>query len=193
MNSQNSGQSSHTAGNDRDARLAPGWRYVPVEVLREGVVELVARLKVRGVSTLAGVAKDTVWKFMNGISEPTYATRKKLGELFLDFFPGGVMTERAEEGEKKWKLRPRLIELLPKGEANARAAVSLIFQLARAFPNEVPKNIAEIEHWMDLQVRGEYWAEKHYGELARRANEEETEEAKARRRAGRARKERNGR
>jgi hypothetical protein len=187
MNRRTGGQSSHTAGNDRDATLAPGWRYIPEELLREGIIELVARLKVRGVATMAGMAKDTVWKFINGVSQPNYATRKRLGELFLDFFPGGVMSKPAEEGEKRWKLRPRLIELLPKGEANARAAVSIIFQVARAFPDEVPRNIAQIEEWMDLQVRGEYWAEKHYGEIARRANAEEIERARHRRQGTRPR------
>ena len=116
------------------------------------------------------MAKDTVRKFVNGISQPTFSTRRKLGELFLELYPGGTMTQPLVDGEKKWKLRPRLIELLPRGEGNARAAVSLIFQVARLFPREVPRNIAEIEEWMDLQVRGEYWAERHYGEIARQAN-----------------------
>ncbi|HEX8903820.1 MAG TPA: hypothetical protein VF771_03205, partial [Longimicrobiaceae bacterium] len=137
------------------------------------IIELVARLKVRGVATMAGMAKDTVWKFVNGVSQPNYATRKRLGELFLDFFPGGVMSKPAEEGEKKWKLRPRLIELLPKGETNARAAVARLIQLARESPHHAPKHLDELHEWLDLQVRAEYWAERHYDEIARAANDVE--------------------
>ncbi|HEX8246357.1 MAG TPA: hypothetical protein VF541_22830 [Longimicrobium sp.] len=37
-------------------------------------------------------------------------------------------------------------------------------------PDEMPENLDDIEEWMDLQVRGEYWAERHYGEIARQAN-----------------------
>jgi hypothetical protein len=188
MKSQNRGQSSQTPGDDRQGKLATAWKYIPVEQLRVGIIELVARFKTRGVAKMAGMAKDTIGKFVKGISQPNYSTRKKLGEVLLEYYPGGVMTEPKEEGEKEWKLRSRLIDLLPKGEANARAAVSLLFQFARAFPDEAPKNLAELERWFDLQVRGEYWAERHYSEIAREANAQEVDRARRQRQSRRAEK-----
>ena len=188
MKRQNHGQSSQTPGDDREGKLATAWKFIPVAQLREGAIELVARFKLRGVAKRAGMAKDTVRKFVTGITEPNYSTRKKLGEVLLDYFGGGIMAEPREEGEAEWKLRRRLIDLLPTGEANARAAVSLLFQFARAFPDEAPKNLAELEHWLDLQVRGEYAAERHFTEIAREANAKEVERARRKRQAKRGEK-----
>ena len=188
MKSQNRGQSSQTPGDDREGKLATAWKYIPVEQLREGTIELVARFKLRGVAKMAEMAKDTIGKFVKGISQPNFSTRKKLGEVLLDYYGGGVMPEPSEEGEKEWKLRPRLIDLLPKGEGNARAAISLLFQFARAFPDEAPKNLAEIENWFDLQVRGEYAAERHFREIAREANAQEVDRARRQRQAKRTEK-----
>ena len=185
MNRSTGGQSSHTRGNDREGKLARAWHHVPTALLRQFTADLIAEHRIRGVAEMARLSKETIRKFAGGFGEPSYATRRALGELFLDLYPGGVMAEPIASEEKRWKVRPRLIELLPEGEPAARAVVALVFRLAGRFPEQLPENLADVEEWVDLQVRGEYWAARHYGEIARVANERE---ARRERKRGRRRR-----
>ncbi|HEX8246356.1 MAG TPA: hypothetical protein VF541_22825 [Longimicrobium sp.] len=99
-------QSSHNTGDDREPTLAPRWKYIPTELLREFRIDLVARRKLRGVARMVGLAKDTVRKFVNGISQPTFSTRRKLGELFLEFYPGWNHDEALGGGGEEVEAAP---------------------------------------------------------------------------------------
>jgi len=148
--------------------FASSWRYIPTELLREFTLELIAQFRIRGVAEMAGVAKDTVRKFAHGLSEPNLTTQKALGELFLQMHPAGVLAEHGREHDRKWRLRPRLADLLPRGEPAARAALAAIFREARGATAGAQESIGRIERWLELQVRGEYWAEHNCREVARR-------------------------
>jgi hypothetical protein len=180
MNSLLRGQSGRNAGDDRYVHFASSWRYIPTEVLREFTLELMAQFRIRGVADMTGLAKDTVRKFAHGLSEPNLNTRKALGDLFLEMHPAGVLAENGRDRghDRKWRLRPRLADLLPHGEPAARAALAAIFQHARGGKAAVPdESIGRIERWLELQVRGEYWAERNGAEIARRPSRRATAEA----------------
>jgi hypothetical protein len=176
------GQSGRSTGNDRYVHFASSWRLVPTELLREFMLELIAQFRIRGVADMTGLAKDTVRKFAHGLSEPNLNTRKALGDLFLEMHPAGVLAENGRDRgqERKWRLRPRLSDLLPRGERAAAAALASIFQHARSGKAAMPEeSIGRIERWLELQVRGEYWAERNGAEIARRPSRRRTVEAGA--------------
>jgi hypothetical protein len=165
MRSPNDGQSSQAAGDDRKSALARHWLHIQIDLLRRFASNLCARWTYRGAAGVTGVSKEGLRKFVDGETRPNLATRQALGELFLKLHPSGVM-ETKTDGE--WQLRKQLIELLPGGEKEARAALARIFELARRFPDEVPPCAEAVLDWMDLQVRGEYWGVRYvYGSAAR--------------------------
>jgi hypothetical protein len=111
------------------------------------------------------LAPETVRKFINRTGVPNHATRRRFAELYLELNAEGVVAE--QDDSKRWKARRRLIELLARGEDPAREELARVFELAKRFPDEVPASVDELHEWMDLQVRGEYWAEDYYGAIAR--------------------------
>jgi hypothetical protein len=153
---------SHTPGNARDAVAPQRWLEVPDEVVWEFAVNLCAVHKLRGVAKMVKLAPETVRKFILRIGDPNFSTRRCFAELYLDLNAGGVVV-----AEHEWRMRPKLIELLPPGKREAREALAKLFELAKRFPDEVPQTVDELHDWLDLQVCGEYWAEQYYGEIAR--------------------------
>lgn len=165
MRAPTSGQSSQRPG---DARiLAPRhWRGVPAQVVWEFAVDLCThRHTLREVAAMVDLAPETVRKFILRKGKPTLKTRRRFAELYLEMHAEGVVMEPNEA--KPWKARPRLIELLSRGEGPARAELAKLFELAQRFPDEVPLSIERVQEWMDLQIRGEYWAEDYYGAIGR--------------------------
>jgi hypothetical protein len=164
MRTPNNGQSSHKPGDDRP--IAPRqWLHVPVEIVREFVVDLCTVHKTRGVGRMVDLAPETVRKFALGMGVPNFATRRRFALLYLEMNAEGVVAEK--DDTRRWKARRRLTQLLAEGEGPARAELAKIFELAKRFPGEVPPSVEAVEEWMDLQVRGEYWAEDYYGAIAR--------------------------
>lgn len=123
------------------------------------------RRTLREVAAMVDLAPETVRKFVLRKVKPTLKTRRRFAELYLEMHAEGVVMEPNEA--KPWKARPRLIELLSRGEGPARAELAKLFELAQRFPDEVPLSIERVHEWMDLQVRGEYWAEDYYGAIGR--------------------------
>jgi hypothetical protein len=166
MRSPNDGQSSQTAGDDRESALAEHWLNIQIDLLRRFTSDLCARWTYRGAAGVTGVSREGLRKFVDGETRPNLATRQALGELFLKLHPSGVMATKQTDGE--WQLREQLIELLPGGEKQARAELAKIFELAKRFPDEVPPSAEAVHEWMDLQVRGEYWGRRYvYGSATR--------------------------
>ena len=166
MRSQNGGQSSHPAGDDRESALAGHWSDVKIGLLRRFASDLCAKLTLRGAAGATGVSKEGLRKLVERESRPNLATRQALGELFLKLHPSGLMATKQTDGE--WQLREQLIELLPAGEREARAELARVFELAKRFPDEVPAFVDQVHEWMDLQVRGEYWGRRYvYGSAQR--------------------------
>jgi hypothetical protein len=164
MKAPNDGQSSHTPGDDRV--VAPRqWRDVSGQLVWEFALDLCTRQRLRGVARMVRLAPETVRKFINRTGVPNLATRRRFAELYLEMNAEGVVAEQ-DEG-KRWKARPRLIELLPGGEDAAREELARVFELLKRFPDEVPPSVERLHEWMDLQVRGEYWAQEYYGAIAR--------------------------
>jgi hypothetical protein len=171
MNSRSGGQNSHNAGNDRKPKLARTWLDVEPDRLWWFASDEVAEHGLREVAKIAGLSKETVRKFIGRIGDPKIATRKALGELFLRKHAGGAMADPTSDDLQPElpPLRKLLIELLPRGEKEARATLSLIFGLARRVPNEVPPAMLDaIERWMQLQVEGEYDWERFHAQLPKR-------------------------
>lgn len=171
MKSQSGGQSSHNAGDDRKPKLALAWYDVPPDRLWRFVVDLVAEHKLREVAETAGLSKETVRKYIQRIGDPKTTTRKALGELFLKEFPGGAVADPTSETEKSDlpPLRKQLIQLLPRGEKEALATLSVMFGLLRNFPQHVPTRVVDaVHHWLELQVEGEYDYERFYAQFAKR-------------------------
>lgn len=171
MNSHSGGQSSHKPGDDRKPKLARTWLDVHPDRLWRFVVDLVAEHTLRAVEKMAGLSKETVRKYVKRIGDPEMATRKALGELFLRKHPGGAMADRENDGSRPEPppLRRQLIELLPRGEKEALATLSLLFGLARRFPDELPPDLLDaVQRWMELQVEGEYDWERFQAQFARR-------------------------
>ena len=171
MNSRSGGQNSHNAGDDRKPKLARTWLDVPADRLWRFVMDAVAEHKLREVAKMAGLSKETVRKYIERIGDPKVATRRALGELFLKNFPGGAMADPTGDDPQSGlpPLRKQLIDLLPRGEKEALATLSLVFGLARRFPQEVPPSLLDkIEHWLELQVEGEYDWERFQAQFARR-------------------------
>ena len=128
-------------------------------------MDLCTRYRLRGVARMVKLAPETVRKFINRTGVPNHATRRRFAELYLELNAEGVVAE--QDDSKRWKARRRLIELLARGEDPAREELARVFELAKRFPDEVPASVDELHEWMDLQVRGEYWAEDYYGAIAR--------------------------
>ena len=173
MRSQNSGQISQTAGDDRESALARHWSNVKIGPLRRFASDLCARLTYRGAAGVTGVSKEGLRKLVEGEGRPNLSTRQALGELFLKLHPSGVMATKQTDGE--WQLREQLIELLPAGEKEARAELAKIFELAKRFPDEVPPCADPVHEWMDLQVRGEYWGQRYVYGFAKRERQRKGE------------------
>lgn len=129
-------------------------------------MDLCTRHSLRDVARLVKLAPETVRKFINRIGEPNLATRRRFAELYLEKIAEADVVLVLDD-RKQWKMRPRLIELLASGEGPAREELARVFELAKRFPDEVPPSIDRLLEWMDLQVRGEYWAEDYYGAIAR--------------------------
>lgn len=164
MRTRNSGQNSHKPGDDRP--IAPRqWLHVPVEIVREFIVDLCTMYGNRGVGRMVKKSPETVRKFVLGRGVPHFATRRLFAQLYLEMNAEGVVAE--QDDTRRWKARRRLIQLLAEGEGPARAELAKIFELAKRFPEEVPLSVDAVEEWMDLQVRGEYWAHDYYGAIAR--------------------------
>ena len=169
MREPNSGNKSHTAGEDRDTSSSLHWWDVSAETLWEFTTQLCARMGYRKAAEVTGVSKAGLQKYVEGLSKPNRTTRQLLGELFLERYPSGVMRKRDVDGE--WQLRPRLIELLPQSEMQARREMAKLFELARRFPDEAPDFIDQVERWVDLQIQGEWWAERKHSSFAVRQRE----------------------
>jgi len=166
MSSQNGGQNSQTAGDGRESEFVRRWRSIPLETLREFASELCAAQTYRGAAAMTGVSKEGLRRFVAGEGRPNHSTRQALGELFLKLNPGGTMWKTSKDGA--WQLRVPLIELLPPDEQAARDELARIFELAKRFPDEVPASADQVHEWMDLQVQGEYWGQRHvYGSAKR--------------------------
>ncbi len=141
-------------------------------------MDLCTRHSLRAVARMVKLAPETVRKFVNRTGVPNLATRRRLAELYLERNAEGVVAE--EHNNKRWKARRRLIELLSEGEGPAREELAKVFELAKRFPDEVPKSVGELHEWMDLQVRGEYWAEDYYGAIGRGEREHDEQSFLAR-------------
>lgn len=166
MTHSTGGQSSQSAGDDREPTVAQHWSAIPVDVLRTFVSELCARITYRAAAARTGVSKTALQKIVNGETQPNHSTRQRLGALFQELYADGSMWKRTLDGE--WEIRVRLIELLPAGEETARAELAKIFELAKRHPDEVPASVDQVHEWVDLQVRGEYNAERSLDAIGRR-------------------------
>jgi hypothetical protein len=178
MNRPNGGQSSHKPGDDRNPELPRRWLAVPAHVAWEFAVEMVARYSLRGVARMTGLGVETVRKFIKRIGDPNLATRRRFAELYLHHHAEGVVKQ--DDREKRWRSRPRLITMLEPGKEAARRELAKLFELAKRFPEEMPAQIDDLQYWMDLQVRAEYWAEEHFGAIARGEREHEPDSIFAR-------------
>jgi transcriptional regulator with XRE-family HTH domain len=163
------GQRSHNAGDDRTASSALHWRDVAAGTVWAFTVDLCARHGYRKAAEKTGVSKAALQKYVQGLTRPNLSTRQLLGEYFLQSFPGGMMQKKDINGD--WDVRPRLIELLPGSEMRARREMKKLFDLARRFPDEVPGFVDQVETWIDLQIRGEWWAERKHSSPAVRERE----------------------
>jgi hypothetical protein len=181
MRSQTGGQIRHTAGDDRESEFAGRWSGIRIETLREFATELCAAHTYRGAAALTGLSKEGLRRLVEGKSHPNHSTRQALGELFLKLHPGGTMWKTSKDGA--WQLRVQLIELLPPDEQTARDELAKIFELAKRFPDEVPAFVDQVLEWMDLQVRGEYWAVRYVDGFARRVRKRKGEAKRPRTRA----------
>jgi len=189
MNTPTGGQSRHTPGDDREPALARHWYDIPASRLWRFVLDLVAAHSLRDVAEMAGLSKETVRKFISRIGDPKAATRKALGELYLTRFPRGAMASNRRMGdsaEGEVTLRTQLIDLLPRGEKEALATLSLIFDVAKRIPGHVsPRIVDAVQLWMELQVEGEYDAERFYARFKKRERQPRPQgEARKRKRAG---------
>lgn len=167
MTDQNSGHSGQRPGDDQGIRFAENWWDIPAENLWLPLSRLcTGGISQNDVAKRVGLSKEAVRKIIMRESVPKTPTRKVLGELLLEMFPGGITVEgtvvQPDDDEKQWKMRERLISLLPKGEQEARDEIARLFELARQ-NGDAPAWLDEVEHWLDLQVRGEYWGERQWG------------------------------
>jgi hypothetical protein len=167
MNPAILGQSGHNGTGARGPKLVRAWHEIPPDVLWRWVVAQVADHSLRGVQQLSGLSKETIRKYVNRVSVPIPSTRKILGELFLRHHPAGVLLE-SWNASTETAVRPQLIELLPDGEASALATVSALFEAVRDAGGVHPKTADMIERWVELQVRGEYDAERFYARFPSR-------------------------
>lgn len=173
MTEENSGQSGREPGDDREVKLARNWDEIPARKLGKLLSGFCTsrRISFGAVAERTGLAKETVRKVAQRMSVPHDSTREVLGNMLLEAYPGGITVEggvvEQPKDEKEWKLRERLIELLPKGEEAARHEIARLFELARR-SSEAPEWLEKVEHWLDLQVRGEYWNEREWEPLRRR-------------------------
>ena len=181
MKSRSGGQNSHNSGDDRKPKLARTWLDVPADRLWRFVMDEVAEHKLREVAKMAGLSKETVRNYMLRVGDPKTATRKALGELFLKKFPGGAVADPTGDDPQTElaPLRKQLIELLPRGEKEALATLSLVFGLAKRFPQEVPPSLVDaLQHWLELQVEGEYDWERFQAQFAKRQRKPKSKAAK---------------
>lgn len=164
MKTPTNGHSSRKPGDDRKPELPKRWLDVPVDALWHFTVELVSRYALRGVARMTGLGVETVRKFTLRAGEPNLATRRRFAELFLN-----IHTEAHVEKDENetYRVRPRLLTLLPEGRLEARAALMKIFAVAQRFPDELPYRLEELHLWMDQQITAEYNAEEHFGAIAR--------------------------
>ncbi|HYH79161.1 MAG TPA: hypothetical protein VEX86_05170 [Longimicrobium sp.] len=151
---------------------------MPDQLVWEFAVDLCTKHSFRVVARMVELAPETVRKFVNRTGVPNLATRRRFAVLYLERNGEGVVAE--EQNTKRWKARRRLIELLTEGEGLAREELAKIFELAKRFPDEVPKSVDGLHEWMDLQVRGEYWAEDYYGAIGRGEREHDEQSFLAR-------------
>lgn len=128
-------------------------------------MELCTRHSLRVVARMVNLGRETVRKFILRKGVPNLATRRRFAELFLETNAEDAVVD--VNAVKVWRVRPRLMELLPSGEDPARKELSRLFELMKRFPDEVPLGIDRLHEWMDLQIRGEYWAEDYYGAIGR--------------------------
>jgi len=164
MKTPTGGHSGRTPGDDR-SEVPKRWRDVPLDVVWQFAVDLVTQHALRGVARRSGLGVETVRKFTLRIGEPRQSTRRRFAEMFLNMHAEGVVEEDQEA--KKWKIRPRLITLLPEGRFEARAALFKLFEAAKRSPDEVPLGLDELHDWMDLQVRAEYNAQEYFDAVGR--------------------------
>lgn len=129
-------------------------------------MNLSTRYTLREVALMVDLGRETVRKFILRKGVPNLATRRRFAELYLKKKAEGAVLVLTRN-DMRWRDRPRLIELLPPGEAAAREELTKLFELAMRFPDEVPLMIERLHEWMDLQIRGEYWAEDYYGAIGR--------------------------
>jgi hypothetical protein len=191
MSNHDHGQNGRKPGDDRHPPLARAWFEVSPEVLWRFLRELSAHHSLEGLGEMTGLSKETIRKFLERISEPNTATRRRLGELYLKRHPFGAVQEApAHDGCGDGSHRTQLIDLLPRGEANALAAVAALFQTARRFPQHVSRSELErLQTWMEIQVRGEYEAERFYARFPRRERGRAAAARRVRRRPARERAE----
>lgn len=160
MSDQTSSQSGHDTGDDRDVSHARSWWEVELEVLWRFTSELCAVHTYRGASELTGLAKETLRTYVERTTRPSRATRKLLGEFYLQYAPGGATASREEH---EWRLRPRMMDILPPGEHEALAALARFCDRTRWYlADELPPWFDHFEEWIDLQIRGEYRYERDY-------------------------------
>jgi hypothetical protein len=162
MNTPTSGQRRHKPGHDRTTEIPEKWLAVRTEVLWRFAVDLVARHTLRRTARLVGLGVETVRCFVMRKGAPNLTTRRRFAELFLELHPEAAM-ER--DDTRDWRARPRLITVLPHGQAEAREAVARLCALARE--HALPLEPDELHAWLDLQVRAEYDAADHYDPIAR--------------------------
>ncbi|HYH79162.1 MAG TPA: hypothetical protein VEX86_05175 [Longimicrobium sp.] len=177
MKTPTGGQSGRTTGDDR-SELPKRWLDVPPDVLWQFAVDKVAQQTLRGVARRTGLGVETVRKFILRIGEPNLSTRRRFAEMFLKMHAGGVMEE--DEEIRRWKVRPRLLTLLPEGRFEARAALVQLFAVAKRHPDEVPLKLDDLHDWMDLQVRAEYNAQEYFDAVASGEREHDPESIFAR-------------
>jgi hypothetical protein len=165
MKTPTGGHSGRTPGDDR-SELPKRWLDVPPDVLWQYAIDMVTQHTLRGVARKTGLGVETVRKFILRTVEPNLSTRRRFAEMFLNMHAEGVIMGEDEE-VRKWRVRPRLLTLLPEGRFEARAALVKLFEVAKRFPDEVPLRLDELHDWMDLQVRAEYNAQEYFDAVGR--------------------------
>ncbi len=152
---------------------------MPPDLLRQYAEDMVTQHALRGVARRSGLGVETVRKFILHIGEPNVSTLRRFAEMFLNMHAEAVIMEEDEE-VRKWRVRPRLLTVLPEGRFEARAALVKLFEVAKRFPDEVPLRLDELHDWMDLQVRAEYNAQEYFDTVGRGEREHDPDSVFAR-------------
>jgi hypothetical protein len=114
-----------------------------------------------GIEKRWGPKREAVRKFVeNKTAMPHKRSRRRYGEIFLEFHPAGYVLERRSK-EEPAAMRP-LKAVLPSGEARAEAVIEKLYELAKRHPDEYPEEAEQMKRWLKTLLKAEYSVERRY-------------------------------